>query len=90
MEYGVADDEYFYYLEDERVKLDSPALDDSGMIRSGSNGTQEKGSMGSNERQVISTFQYFFVGSDEDWRRYGQEKDENYDPKVGDLRKKEK
>lgn len=89
IEYGTADDEYFYYSGDKRKKLQIPMIDDSGMIRAGFNGQREKGTMNSNERQPISTFAYFFVGTDEDLQEYGQAKDENSNPKLGDLRKKE-
>ncbi len=90
IEYGSADDEYFYYSGNERKKIELSTLDDSGMIRAGFNGSGEKGTMSSNERQLISTYQYFFVGTDKDLQKYGQKKDENYNPKVGDLRKKKK
>ncbi len=87
IEYGSADDEYFYYSGKERKKLKVSTLDDTGMIRAGFNGSSEKGKMGNNERQIISTFEYFFIGSDEDLQKYGQEKDENGQPKVGCLKK---
>jgi hypothetical protein len=88
IEYGVADDEYFYYSGDKRNELQVSKVDDSGMIRAGFNGQRERGTMNSNARQPISTFQYFFVGTDEDLQKYGQAKDENSNPKLGDLRKK--
>ena len=89
IEYGVADDEYFYYSRDKSKKLQVSTKDDSGMIRAGFNGQREKGTMNSNVRQLVATFEYFFVGTDEDWRKYGQAKDENSNPKLGDLRKQE-
>ncbi len=89
IEYGVADDQYFYYSGNDRKKIQLSTADDSGMIRAGFNGQHEKGTMNSNVQQLISTYQYFFVGTDEDLQKYGQAKDENSNPKLGDLRKKE-
>ncbi len=86
MEYGAADDEYFYYSSEKVTKLKLSVLDDSGMIRAGFNGTQEKGTMGNNERRRTATYEYFFVGSDEDLQKYGQEKDGNGKPKFGNLK----
>jgi hypothetical protein len=82
MEYGVASDDYFYYCGNTRRKLESTGWDGDGMIWAVYNG-----SSGNNSAERTDIHEGFFVGTEEQLKTLGAERDENYQPKVGPVDK---
>jgi hypothetical protein len=78
MEYGVADDEHYYYAGEDRKALRSSGWGGGGLIWAGFNG----GAQGAKE-----VHQYFFVGTEAQLKEFGwREKDEEHlYPKVGPM-----
>lgn len=81
LEYGWAKDEYYYYCGDTRRKLESTGWGDGGMIWAGYNGSS------GNHPIETDIHAGFFVGTEEEEKKYGSEKDENYQPKRGAIDK---
>jgi hypothetical protein len=82
MEYGVATDAYFYYCGETRRKLDETGWGGGGMIWAGYNGWS-----GNTYAERTDVCEGFFVGTEEEEKKYGAEKDENHQPKVGTVDK---
>jgi hypothetical protein len=83
-EYGVGPvDEYFYYSDDTRQPLELARSDGSGMIWAAYNGHRVD-----SNNQPVETYEGFFVGTEEDYRDYGCQKDENGQPKTGPVDKR--
>lgn len=82
IEYGAANDDYFYYCGDTRRKLKETAWGSGGMIWAGYNGWSEN-----NFAERTGVYGGFFIGTEEQLNKFGSEKDENYQPKVGPVDK---
>jgi hypothetical protein len=83
IEYGWSKDEYFYYSGDARRKLVGTGWGESGMIWAGATGWS-----GNNFEERTDVREVFFVGTEEEYRKYGDEKDENYQPVIGNVRER--
>ena len=81
IEYGWAKDDYFYYSGDARRKLVETGWGEGGMVWAGATGWS-----GNNFEERTNVNAVFFVGTEEEYRKYGHEKDENYQPIIGDVR----
>jgi hypothetical protein len=79
IEYGGANDDYYYYSGDTRRLLKSTGWGKGGMIWAGFNGKAQ------DEKEV---YEYFFVGTEEELKEFGwEEKDEaGIHPKVGPIK----
>lgn len=83
IEYGVApSDDYYYYSDDTRHPLELGRSDGRGMIWAEYNGARVD-----SNNQPIETYEGFFVGTEEDYRDYGCQKDENGQPMTGPVDK---
>jgi hypothetical protein len=80
IEYGAANDEYYYFAGENREKLTVSGWGAGGMVWGQFNGN----SQGLNN-QPLEIHEYFFIGSEEQFKRCGAEKDEQYHPKVGPM-----
>lgn len=78
MEYGWANDEHHYYSGDTRTPLNESGWGGGGMIWAGFNGGKQ------GEKEV---YQFFFVGTEKELKEFGwKEKDEDGNPKVGNMK----
>jgi hypothetical protein len=82
MEYGVATDDYFYYCGDTRRRLESTGWDGGGMTWAGYNGWS-----GNNFSERTDVHEGFFVGTEEQLKTLGAEKEDTSQPKVGPVDK---
>ena len=77
IEYGVGSDEYFYYCGDTRRKIDGGSMTWGGYT----------GWSGNNFAERTDVHEGFFVGTEEQFKTLGADKDENYQPKIGAVDK---
>jgi len=78
MEYGTANDEYYYYVGESRSALKETGRGGGGMIWGGLNGKKEG--------KAQEVYQYFFVGTETQLREFGtKSKDQDGHPVVGNL-----
>ena len=89
---GWATDEYFYYTDDTLKPLSTSGWGEGGMIWGGYVGRKESAMMGESSTDQIpeenkTYYMGFFVGTEEQFKKCGFLKDENYDNKVGPLDK---
>jgi hypothetical protein len=83
IEYGLASgDDYFYYCGDTRRKLDSTGWGGGGMVWGEYNGWS-----GNNFAERTDVHEGFFIGTEEQMKTLGADKDENFQPKVGAVDK---
>ena len=86
MEYGWANDEYFYFTTENRRRLPGTVWGGGGMIWGEHNGES------SSPAKDVSTYQGFFVGSESEYKDYGRYVDEEapgpLDKKAIELKKK--
>jgi uncharacterized protein DUF6843 len=83
IEYGVASrDDYFYYCGDSRRKLDSTGWGGGGMVWGEYNGWS-----GNNFAERTDVHEGFFIGTEEQMKTLGADKDEHSQPKVGPVDK---
>jgi hypothetical protein len=82
MEYGVASDQYFYYCGDTRRPLHETAWGGGGMIHAGYNGWS-----GDSYAERTDVHEGFFVGTEEQLRTVGAERDDRSQPKAGPVDK---
>ena len=78
MEYGAANDEYYYFDGDSRSSLKQTGWGGGGLIWGGFNGKSEG--------KAQHVYQYFFVGTEAQLREFGMKsKDQDGHPAVGNL-----
>lgn len=77
IEFGVASDEYYYVSERTREALRSTGWDGGGMIWAGYNGRTENGN-----HEVTEIHEGFFVGTEEEYRKFGA----GHEDKVGPIK----
>ena len=82
IEYGSALNHYFYYCGDTRRKLTLTTWDGGGMIWGGYTGWS-----GNNFAERTDVREGFFVGTEEQFKTLGADKDESHHPKVGPVDK---
>jgi hypothetical protein len=80
LEYGSASDEYYYYSGDSRRKLRATGWGEGGMIWGEYNGSS------GNSPERTNVHEGFFVGTEEEFNKYGPLRDENGNPRVGDVK----
>ena len=81
IEYGwSSSDDFYYYSGDDRQQLKETMWGGGGMVWGQSNGSSQDGS-----NNVTAIFENFFVGTEEQFKKCGNERDENYDLKIGSL-----
>ena len=81
MEYGWASgDDFYYYSGDDRQNLKESMWGEGGMIWGQSNGSSQDGA-----NNVTAIFENFFVGTEEQFKKCGNVRDENYELKIGPL-----
>ena len=79
-EYGwSSDDDYYLYSGDTRRALNNDGSRGQ-MIHNAFTGW-----IGDNFEHRIATYEYFFIGTKDDYGKYGDAKDENHQPKVGPV-----
>jgi hypothetical protein len=79
IEYGAAGDEYYYYSDDELRPLAVTDWDGGGMIWAHSNGRSFD-----SKNEETSTHEHFFVGTEDEYRKYGADYG---DHKIGPVKK---
>jgi len=84
IEYGVSSgDDYFYYSsEGKRQKLQGTGWGGGGMIWAGANGWS-----GKNFTERTDVHEVFFVGTEEELKKYGYEGAAGSQPKIGNVKK---
>jgi hypothetical protein len=80
IEYGSSHEEYYYYSDSRREELHGTGWGHGGMLWG-----QFNGRAGGSKKESLETYQYFFVGSEEQFRKCGSEKENDGHPKVGPL-----
>jgi hypothetical protein len=80
-EYGWAKDEFYYYSDSTRIRLAATGWGAGGMIWGESNGWS-----GTTYEKRTATYEHFFVGTEEQFRKYADLKNEDGLPKVGNLK----
>lgn len=81
IEYGTASDEYYYYSDNTRRRLESTGWGGGGMIWGGS--------IGSTQGADEPPYEYLFVGTEEEFKKYGdRNRDDNFHPKIGPVDKR--
>ncbi len=80
IEYGWASDEFYYYSGESRRKLLSSGWGGGGMVWGGYNGSS------GNHPERTNVHAGLFIGTEEEFNRYGPLKDENYNPRVGNVK----
>lgn len=80
IEYGVAVDEFFYYSDNTRRQIKESGWGEGGMIWGAYNGKKTDGT-----GRLIKSYEGFFVGTEEEFNRYGGIKDSSGDPKIGPI-----
>jgi len=81
IEYGWASNDYYYYSGDVRRKIVGTGWGEGGMIWAGTTGWS-----GNNFEERTNVNEVFFVGMEEEYRKFGDEKDENYEPVIGNVK----
>lgn len=80
IEYGWAKDQYYYYLDGKRQELLQTTYGKGGLIWGGSTGWS-----GKNYDERTDVVEEFFVGTEDEFRRFGSEKD--LSRKIGNIKK---
>ena len=81
IEYGWASNDYYYYSGDVRRKIVGTGWGKGGMIWAGATGWS-----GNNFEERTNVNEEFFVGPEEEYRKFADEKDGNYQPVIGNVK----
>ena len=80
IEYGWATDEFYYYSDTSRTRLESTGWGGGGMIWGAANGWS-----GFTYEERTATYQHFFVGTEDQFKMYANLTEENGLPEIGNL-----
>lgn len=82
IEYGWSKDQYYYYLDGNRQELLQTTWGKGGLIWGGTTGWS-----GKNYDERTDVVQEFFVGTEDEFNKFGPEKDSNLNKKIGNIEK---
>jgi hypothetical protein len=79
IEFGWATDEFYYYNGDNRRQIKETGWGKGGMIWGPATGSKEI------PKQEPTRYEQFFVGTEEQFKKYGGRKDNDGAPKIGPI-----